>query len=474
MSEISNKNVTNNNTICLDVNNKDLPIIVLDERVRVHPAIHFTSTQIFLGLTLHTRESSGTKKDCLFLVTEEEVFPCTPENLERRKIELSHTNTRAIGQRWSASSVKGFLKKRTCMKPRELFEKIKSVFLEYVDFSRKEYYDLVTLWIIGTYFHQLFNSYPYIYVGGLKESGKTKLLTLCTQMGFNSFFSGSITTACLFRLVQDSRCSLFIDETEKLSNPKKDDEFQKILLNGYKKGGKVIRAEKNSAGNFDPIIFEVYSPKMVANISGLDNVLESRCICINMQKSLDSKFSQKEIDEDDKLFQDIRDCLYSFLLMNWKEVKGVYSETEITSDLSNRDCELWKPIFALAKFFDEEGGLLEEMKMLSVEKAKDKKNQILFTPEYKLFSVLESWVAFDEYVKLKEIRAMMWHEYDGNPYWLTEKYVGNLLRKMGFSKFRRVSTGIEYFITVSSLKDLGKRLGFSEGSECSEEDTGGW
>jgi len=80
-----------------------------------------------------------------------------------------------------------------------------------MELQDEKLYDFLTLWNIGTYFFPLFNSYPYVYVGGIKDSGKTKLLTLCSCIAFNSIFSGNMSQAVLYRLIQDARCCLFID-----------------------------------------------------------------------------------------------------------------------------------------------------------------------------------------------------------------------------------------------------------------------
>jgi hypothetical protein len=53
------------------------------------------------------------------------------------------------------------------------------------------------------------------------------------------------------------------------------------LLSGYKKGGKVYRTEKTKGERLVPEAFDPYSPKMIANISGLEDVLE--CMHANVQ-----------------------------------------------------------------------------------------------------------------------------------------------------------------------------------------------
>ena len=41
------------------------------------------------------------------------------------------------------------------------FEDVKNVLQMFIDMEEK-YHDIISLWIIGTYFHKQFNSYPYL------------------------------------------------------------------------------------------------------------------------------------------------------------------------------------------------------------------------------------------------------------------------------------------------------------------------
>ncbi|GAF97267.1 unnamed protein product, partial [marine sediment metagenome] len=44
----------------------------------------------------------------------------------------------------------------------ECYENIIKVLKHYLDMN-EDYYSLISIWIIGTYFHKDFNSYPYLY-----------------------------------------------------------------------------------------------------------------------------------------------------------------------------------------------------------------------------------------------------------------------------------------------------------------------
>lgn len=187
--------------------------------------------------------------------------------------------------RWSLPGIRDFLHETEVkVNPSEIYKAIKQKLMEYIELPDQRHYDLLTIWIIGTYFHHFFNSYPYLHIHGVKKSGKTKVLTIASCLAFNAILSNNMSPSTIFRLIQNAKSTLLIDETEKLNDPKRAQEFRCILLSGYKPGPLVYRTERNVKDRNVPQGFEVYAPKMLANIRGLDDVLEDRCITITIEK----------------------------------------------------------------------------------------------------------------------------------------------------------------------------------------------
>jgi len=438
---------------------------------KIHPALDFTSDHAYVGQLLPWGEPEGEQEVLLSLIIDDrETIPCNQNILEENGLNIV-TPSFAFELRWSLNGIKNFIEGEEAVDPAQLFELVKGSFRTYIELLDERLYVFLALWNIGTYFFPLFNTYPYVYVGGIKESGKTKLLTLCHCIAFNSVFSGNMSTAVVYRLVQDARCSMFIDETEMLSNRYRARDLRNILLSGYKKGQRTYRNRKTTNGNFVPQSFEVYGPKMLANIEGLEDVLGSRCIKIIMKRGLNREITNREVDINDLVWQQVRDLLYPFLMGNWRDIKQTYSELENDADLLNRDWELWKPIFALAKFFGgSNDGLYEEIKGLALEKIAENQGENSSSHEVVLVEALASLVDEDGFYPLRGIKDEM-SGVLGNGGWLRERFVGGLLRRLGFSNKRRVGSGTEYFLRVSEVRDWALRLGISvdsEGSELSE------
>lgn len=153
---------------------------------------------------------------------------------------------------------------------------------EYVDVDEK-YYNIIALWIIGTYFHSEFPSYPFLFFNAMKGSGKSRVMNLITHLSKDGEKCMAMTEAVLFRTTG----TLAIDEFEGVT--RKGGETLRELLNAsYKKGTKVKRmAQKKTLEGTTQVVeeFDIFRPILLANIWGMESVLSDRCITIILEKS---------------------------------------------------------------------------------------------------------------------------------------------------------------------------------------------
>ncbi len=173
---------------------------------------------------------------------------CHSKNLQDYNYILDETLL-LKNSRWDLQHLHKWLADEDCtpkiepMQPKELFKKIKEQFEFYLDLPEEEWYDYLTLWTIGAYFYSFFIAYPMVYLYGLKNTGKTKIMTLSSYLSFNGSMFVGITPATLFRLVEANKPSLFLDEIEKLLDKKREGsaDIEAMLNSGYQKGATVPR-----------------------------------------------------------------------------------------------------------------------------------------------------------------------------------------------------------------------------------------
>jgi hypothetical protein len=488
----------------------------------IHPSIGVVDGTAYVGVwvpgQVTDKEGHVKNRDFLCLITDKhQQILATPQELAKHHWRLAYKPIHTEN-RWNIAEVQKWLKGHaSASNPSNLFEDILKLYHEFIEFPDEKTYVLHALWSIGTHFHHLFNSFPYLYCGGIKRSGKTKTLTVHYAIDFNCILSGNMSSSSIYRIVQNQRATLAIDETEKLSNPQRAQEFRNILLSGYKKGVKTYRIGKDSKDRLEPESFEGFSPKLLANIGGLGDVLEDRCIFTFQRRSLNKAILNKEIDFMQPRFAELRGRLYMLFLTHWQTIVRIYAEISECSELGElvnlfstpyselpdgkqyvygRELELWRPLLALARFFDTAQPTPENTFTSTLSTLSSLHSTAQPAPETSSPSTLHSLSSLmldyactmakqrhtenttetgdeiligcllkivdkeqkTDYVKVKEIHELMVKQFEDREDWLTNRWIGSALRRLGFIEKRRVGSGYEYKISYSDLEDLKKRM----------------
>jgi len=180
-------------------------------------------------------------------------------------------------------------------KARECYHKIINAHKHYLDWKGDEIV-LQSIWDLATYTYKAFNSFPYRFITAMKGSGKTRLLKLTEALAWQGKLTTGMSDSSLFRAAAEN--TLIFDESEAIG--KKEKSSQRLILNsGYKKGAKIILTQEKvtkEGKRYEPKEFDVYSPKMIANIWGIEEVLGDRCISSILEKS--NNPSQTKLIED--------------------------------------------------------------------------------------------------------------------------------------------------------------------------------
>ncbi len=173
---------------------------------------------------------------------------------------------------------------------KETYEMIVNILKEFID-TTEDNYCIISLWIIGTYFHKEFETYPYLFINAMRGSGKTRLLKLIECLSRKGDLQASLTDAVLFRTTG----TLLLDEFESIGSKEKNS-LRELLNTAYKKGGKVKRMRKAKGLDGESQVveeFHTFRPIVMANISGMEEVLADRCISIVLEKSAKKKITKK-------------------------------------------------------------------------------------------------------------------------------------------------------------------------------------
>ena len=315
------------------------------------------------------------------VTSKREVFLLDSEELASRGLRMDHehlipSNTR----RWTIGpelpqSVYGYLNNQAQINPVILHEFISSLYRIHVDYPDRRYPAFLGLWCMGTYIYKVFEAYPYVFLLAQKGSGKTQTTRISAELCFNALAGVAMTEASIFRSVARDCSTLIYDEAGKLKGVRggTTDTFA-ILNSGYKRGGSVPRTAPDGRRTLE---FPTYSPKMIANIEGLHTTTLDRTITVRHLPSEKDvpKLSTPKLEE---IFAETRDILHIFGLNYHSPIAQRYESIEATDAIRGRDLEIWRPIFAMAKFLDgwvhprsktplEDRNLFDQMYELAVE-----------------------------------------------------------------------------------------------------------
>lgn len=332
---------------------------------------------------------------------------------------------------------------------------------------KEEYYSLITIWILGTYFHQSFPTYPYLFFNAMRGSGKTRLLNLICTLTRKGEVINSLTEAVLFR---ENNC-IGIDEFEDAG--KKGFENLKELLNvAYKKGGVVKRARKikNLEGENQEIqTFQVYRPIAMANISGMDNILGDRCIKCIVEKSVHPKKTRRmetfDLDKNilyiKKLLIPFETCIVVYsvyfqeVYKGWDEfvdqineneemgymgtsIHTIHNYTQLYTTIYNngflgRDLELTFPLLILSYMIDEMvfNSSLKALREIVFDR---KEEDIFDNKDVALYDFISQETTTFEFILVKDLTRKFKEFLQTEDEEITPSWVGYALKRLGLIK----------------------------------------
>lgn len=369
---------------------------------------------------------------------------------------------------------------------RDIYFRLVEIFDFYMD-DTPENISFYAIWLLGTYFHNQFTSYPYLFLNAMRGSGKSRLLKLLAVLGGGRYTS-SITEAVVFRT-----CGLLcIDELESIGGKDKAN-LREILNASYKKGMTIMRTikKKDITGDVQKIEeFECYRPIALANIWGMEEVLGDRCITRILEKS-DNMIKTRIIEDyehDPKIIEVckmLKKCSLCGVemkkkLLTWNTyiistnyIYTYYNTNNTNNNIEEKDkimfekiektgiygrnLELFFPILLLAeKIGDDVFEVVTNIaEKLNNEKKDNEASESVDVMVYDFISTMQG--GFLNYYKMKELFNNFQFFTNLNDDWVNIKWFGRALKRLNLVlDKRRKNFGIEVTLNVAKAKEKMK------------------
>lgn len=401
---------------------------------------------------------------------------------------------------------------------RDIYDGIYSIISTYMDLP-EEYKKIVSLWSIAAALKDCFVTFPVLFINASKGSGKTRLLKVLESIIPHARLTPNLTEASLFRLpAQQKLNALLIDEAERLSYKEKGN-LRELLNQAYKRGGSVLRVEDDKSGGKVVKEYPVFMGLALANIWGLEPVLEDRCITIVLEKSKNKEITKipEFFELDDRiawikkslsvyvvyvgsLFSGVGEFFFIHLLSNIIDTlpthhtqqqqhtqptpilhektiskdfptnPNLFCEVLKESTLLGRDMELWLPLLTVAAGISEE--FFIETVNLAQHVCEEKKSREIVEDRDSVFSIFLYYYIrannIKDMVSIRKLRTKF-IELEGEKKWLSSEWVGRCLRRIRVIKNkRRMARGMEVEINMANLSEYINRRGIETTDELVE------
>jgi putative DNA primase/helicase len=167
-------------------------------------------------------------------------------------------------------------------------------------------------------------------------------LDLLEKLVCRPFRTGNLTEAVLFRVLDDRKPTVLIDEYDTIPEDRRD-ALANILKHGFHRAGRVHRVEGDATKKI--VEFDVFGAKALAciKLSTLDAPTVSRCINIRMQR----KRSSQKIAR----LRRYEGSEWQRKSLRWSTDNHDRIETataELPDALGDREQDIWEPLFVLA------------------------------------------------------------------------------------------------------------------------------
>jgi hypothetical protein len=225
-----------------------------------------------------------------------------------------------------------------------LIQRIETYIDKYVSLADRSYLLPLALWTIGTHAYLNFDAFPYLVITSLtKRSGKTRCSEIVSFLSANARNTSALTGPSLFRTIEKDKPTLIFDEAETLSSEAAS--VQRSVLNvGYRKGQTVGRVVGS-----DVQYFETYCPKVFVLIGDVYDTLKDRSIILPMQRAEPkARFLFSVATEEG---EELRENISVTVKANLDKITERYKGHKGLSFLTDRDEEIWTPLFVLCQVF---------------------------------------------------------------------------------------------------------------------------
>lgn len=278
--------------------------------------------------------------------------------------------------RWSAAGMRRF-RSGERPNPTDIVPRITAILDRFMDFRKsisdqRTMCELAACFIVSTWFLEAFNVASYMWITGEKGSGKTNLLILMSEMSYLGCFTSPSGSFASLRDMADYGATLCIDDAENIADPRQTPPDKRdLLLAGNRRGITVTLKEPSPDNKWVTRRVHVYASRAFSAIGTPDPTLSSRCIIVPLLRTSNHQKANSDPYDYEKWASErglLVDDLWAMALAYQAEMVQFDRWVGKHAQLSGRNLQPWRAIFAVARWLETKGveGIYGRMEALSL------------------------------------------------------------------------------------------------------------
>lgn len=229
----------------------------------------------------------------------------------------------------------------------ELLADIEQFIRRFCILPHEHAYTAVTTWAAHTHFMEHMETTGRLAcLSPEPGSGKTRVLEVLDTIAYRPLLALDLSMSAFFRIVEDYRPSILLDEVDAIFTGKAKaegtEDLRRTINSGYRIGAKVQRV---GGQNRDQVqSFRIFAPVAMAGLGNLPDNLLSRCIVLNMKRRGPGERVQPWRE---RLQRPEGEALQS-RLSEWAVQAGELTYPHLPDGVEDRDADVWEPLVMVA------------------------------------------------------------------------------------------------------------------------------
>jgi len=289
------------------------------------------------------------------------------------------------------------------------------------------------LWIVLAHLADTAAVLPLLVLNSpVKACGKSSFLDVISRLVPRAIPVANISTAALFRSIDQFKPTLLIDEADHLFSDNND--LRTLLNAGFSRSNAFTLRTVAVGDNFESRMFSTWGAKALALIGRLPDTLESRSVIVPMRRKLPGEKTERLRADVDQGFVPLKARIARWARDNAAKIAA--TDPAIPDGLTDRQADIWRELLRIADVADNDIGYMARIAaraICDIANAADSGDfATLLLQDLKTMFESEpsrtSWPSYSIIQYLTAIEGRPWAEYKhGKP--LTENGLARLLAR---------------------------------------------